>query len=556
MVKKNNFFIYSCLLILGYVILFLPNIYITYGTSEDVIMREIAEGTVTGNPDGHLILIKYCLGIIIAELYTLTDQLNCYGCLMLIIITSCVLLTIWRLKNKCKNVPFNLISVLFVFVCVFWANIVNLQYTFVSAIVMATSFLYYNTMDSIKIKFRKEVVLISLGIILSYCICSKVFFLALPFWGLCIMCQKVHYKENIMMIFLACIGILAVEGIEAYAYSSIEWKNYKEFYKCYEMLYGQYGVPSWNENMDFYKTIGMKEHDVVNLERQNLYLVDGLLEGRMRDITEYAVQQWKIHNSELDMLKRLVKRVLEIYTMSNIFLLNALSKSILLLTVYYGRKDKEVLLFELIIIVIEVILFMCFGWKEKLNIHMIVSTLLIEIMLGIAILIRMFQFDRINILNDYLMGLIAVFMLCSIVYMGTTIQTVQEERYVKNGEYIALQAYYRDNEESIYFTNIAYIEDYTDNFKLQEKRHKKNGILLGGWTTFSPIEKEGLKQYGVNKVDKAFVEMDKVYLVYQNPSSRISAHYNENYGDIQWSEVDHAPMRGASMPVYKVYLAD
>ena len=53
-----------------------------YDINDDVAMRNVAAGVITGTPDAHLIHVKYVLGLVISGLYAVLPGLDWYSPLM------------------------------------------------------------------------------------------------------------------------------------------------------------------------------------------------------------------------------------------------------------------------------------------------------------------------------------------------------------------------------------------------------------------------------------------------------------------------------------------
>ena len=67
-----------------------------------------------------------------------------------------------------------------------------------------------------------------------------------------------------------------------------------------------------------------------------------------------------------------------------------------------------------------------------------------------------------------------------------------------------------------------------------------------------PVHDEGLRHFDIEDEDAALVEKDNVYLILNHPSDKINSHYAEEYGKVQWTEIDKAPVYGLEVPVYKI----
>lgn len=68
--------------LVGFLIISRIFIPITYAVNDDTTMKAIASGAMSGSPDGHLIFVKYALGVVIALLYRLFGEIDWYGCVI------------------------------------------------------------------------------------------------------------------------------------------------------------------------------------------------------------------------------------------------------------------------------------------------------------------------------------------------------------------------------------------------------------------------------------------------------------------------------------------
>ena len=67
-----------------------------YDINDDVAMRNVAAGVITGTPDAHLLHVKYCLGLLIAGMYRIVPGLDWYGITMIGIILLAFSMILYR----------------------------------------------------------------------------------------------------------------------------------------------------------------------------------------------------------------------------------------------------------------------------------------------------------------------------------------------------------------------------------------------------------------------------------------------------------------------------
>lgn len=74
---------------------------ITYAINDDVAMRDIASGSLTGTPDYHLIFIKAAFGWVLTGLYRCFGGIDWYGCVFLGMMVLCCGILLERWNSWC-----------------------------------------------------------------------------------------------------------------------------------------------------------------------------------------------------------------------------------------------------------------------------------------------------------------------------------------------------------------------------------------------------------------------------------------------------------------------
>lgn len=67
-----------------------------YDINDDVAMRNVAAGVITGSPDAHLLHMKYLLGLWISGLYRLAPGLDWYGLTLIGVVLLSFALCLYR----------------------------------------------------------------------------------------------------------------------------------------------------------------------------------------------------------------------------------------------------------------------------------------------------------------------------------------------------------------------------------------------------------------------------------------------------------------------------
>ena len=123
------------------------NLPFIYDINDDVAMRNVAAGVITGKPDAHLIFVKYILGLCISGLYGIFPGWDWYGIVMIGIILLSFALILYRGLVMDRSPLWKIayvIASLLLFTCVGLWHITSFQWTVTAAFAgTAGIFLFY-----------------------------------------------------------------------------------------------------------------------------------------------------------------------------------------------------------------------------------------------------------------------------------------------------------------------------------------------------------------------------------------------------------------------------
>lgn len=236
--------------------------------------------------------------------------------------------------------------------------------------------------------------------------------------------------------------------------------------------------------------------------------------------------------------------------------LNLLAKALVLLNIITGirYRKKALWLVNAGFLLCEGALTFYLGYEGRLPSRVMAALLIIEFLAALAV----FFSERRNTVPEtakkipgWTAGLLIV-LLAAAAWQFTVIRERQLQSTAANQEYELLQSYYREHPGQVYFIPATWTAGYTENFHIRKEARLDNGFSLGGWTTFLPVHEQGLKKFGIEDENTALIENDNVYLIFNTPSSRITAYYEQKYEDVQWTETDTAPVYGMEVPVFKI----
>ena len=542
---------------LAVVFLMIP---VTYAINDDTAMRDIASGAMSGTPDYHLVFVKAALGALLSAVYRYFPGIDWYGLVWMGLVILSAALILWKILSICEKRGRNLLAASVLFLSVFaltgLGHLVSFQFTVVAGIVAGTAVFLYCLDDSSGKKEYRMAALVILLIWISFCVRENVLLMAVPFGGLIILYKKEPVKKKALMASIACAGLAGIMVLEVFSYSSAEWKSYKDYNTARSVIYDYYGVPPYEENREFYDSIGLQEYDVVNLERYQLVFVDDLENGKMQQIADYAEQRYREQNSLTARVMAGVRIAVQGELGKETLVLNLLAKALVLLNIITGirYRKKALWLVNAGFLLCEGALTFYLGYEGRLPSRVMAALLIIEFLAALAV----FFSERRNTvpktakkIPGWTAGLLIV-LLAAAAWQFTVIRERQLQSTAANQEYELLQSYYREHPGQVYFIPATWTAGYTENFHIRKEARLDNGFSLGGWTTFLPVHEQGLKKFGIEDENTALIENDNVYLIFNTPSSRITAYYEQKYEDVQWTETDTAPVYGMEVPVFKI----
>ena len=262
--------------------------------SDDAQMRAIASGAFTGHTDGHLVFMKYVLGVFISSLYNVFPEYNCYGIFFFGLIAGVMVLYCTYFLEERSYFQAMLFAALFIIIII--PLILELNFTY-SAVIVGSLALFYQIIDNYNSKKSKVFFVLSLW--LCYCIRYEVFFMMLPFLLLDVVYKailhtsdrKVFIKEVAKPYLCVLILLLITVIVEKTAYSSEEWRKFIEYNNNRTQVIDYSDWPGYAENQDMYLKYGIDENKYELLDYSRLSISGVDMESLMNDVVKVLKQE-------------------------------------------------------------------------------------------------------------------------------------------------------------------------------------------------------------------------------------------------------------------------
>lgn len=108
----------------------------------------------------------------------------------------------------------------------------------------------------------------------------------------------------------------------------------------------------------------------------------------------------------------------------------------------------------------------------------------------------------------------------------------------KNEEKTELCKYMDAHKENIYLLHTFSVSHYTDNFRIRKDFEMHNYMSMGGWQSFSPVERERAEFLGISDMEEALYRGENVYAISREDTSYIEQCLEAKYGSCHSEEVE------------------
>lgn len=529
-----------------YFILIYQKIPFIYDINDDVAMRNVAAGVITGRPDAHLLHIKYLLGLLISGLYTALPGWDWYGLVMTGIFLFSFAMILYRglvSENSLLWKAVYTALALLLLTAMGLQHITAFQWTVTAAMAGGSGIYLFCTAET-KERFQlclEEGIAVVL-ILLSLAIRDDVFLMTLPIAGICFLWKYFTYEKGSRFPFrLAHLGVplgllagvILIMGVEAYAYRSPEWKEFRSYNIDREAIMDYYGLQNYEEAPELYDSLGITPEEAENMQRYSLYLVDGLYSEKMSQIAAYSKETYLQQHPFRERFATAIGDIREHLTKESYYPANYICIVVILisLTVCFLKNRKDFYL-GLTFLVIWGLYWFYLGYRDRMIERVGFSLYFLGFLTMLALWYRALPcFGRKTRRTAAAVFLLLLVPICAKTW--EKVETNNRWRWEYNQEFLDVNRYMAEHGENVYFMTTFSIETYTDNFTVKRDFAFSNLLSVGGWHTFSPLENEKNAKLGICDPKSDIVKKDNVYVIsLENINLRYMDRYYESiYGE-------------------------
>jgi hypothetical protein len=544
-------------------------------SNDDIFLRAIISGSLTGEPEAHAIYILYPLAWILALLYRMIPGVDWYGIFIVGSHLACWAIVLLRsisiADTKWKQIRNFLIAYfLLIFLDLQW--LIFEQYTALASVIACTALVCIITVNN-KNEFKAYALPIVL-LTISFMLRNGAALMCIVFVAIYMLFNILMYYfdrsdnnalRELLKVYLKIaltLGIVfaLIFGIHKMMYQSEEWKYYDEYNHYRTEVYDYYMYPSYENNIEFYKSLEIQREEMYLIHSMNLDLDLDITSETMNAIYDKS-KEIKDYNLQFSNIpRRLVFDYLDSFDVANreLIVVYLLYGSVLVLSILKQRNSYLIAVIMTFLARSGMRSYLIF--MERLPDRVDSPLALIEIVTLFGILLSMIQVEtwedknEKSIKSGYIIG-----SLCLCIFALLLLADVYKENYDR---YLAIKAEETWSEDLVTYTdenrNHIYLLDVYSVAPMKapvfsERKFSSNAIILGGWLQESPILEA---QYEMNSIDsnnELLLLTKNVYFIQKSslPINWVEDYYRSNGIDVKIDLVEQIFKDGQS--IYNIY---
>ena len=502
--KENTVLFFTAFVCLGLICLYVfAGHKLFFATNDDVMLKAILTGDITGSPDAHLIYVMYPLGWLLKSLYTINAKVPWYDGFITVLHLAVYFLVMFRTGRifASRKIGERILLTVLAGVVIFTIDFPYLiwhQYTSLAATVAAVSLYFYLTAEKREEGLHAgEQIVIGLFLLLSLWLRKQVFIMALPLLGLAFLLRlsgKFKAKRLILPGVLAVLIALSFLA-EKKAYSSDEWQEFLAYNTYRTDVYDYYLLPPYEENVQEYTNLGIDEKDMFPLAEWDLGLFPGYQKENMKGMAELSGNAWKNLHYQKWEIKHTLKNVLNLILHQDIQPIGWILTAVTVLSIpgLFILKKKKAAFMVILSVLYEGAFVTYFTFRGRFPERVSYGLYLLEFIFIAGVWIHCLtnvgqteESKRKNILpavSIALLAVMAVVLVIRIVGFGK-----QYKQYVnKTDEWNTANTYFASHPENVYYVKTSSFASYGEEMFKESTYEGNNFLRIGSWIMGSPL---------------------------------------------------------------------
>lgn len=541
-----------------------------YQTNDDLFLKMIVSGEMTGTPNPRMFYLSYPAGLLLSALYRLSPQLPWYGLLFCFTIGLTMTVILYSILKREKHPAVRLLTV--VLFCLFsygflFLHIAELQFTTVTAMAGCGAlflFMLAPPADSLReaLKNNSGFLLFSAY---SFCFRGQAFIMFFPMIGMiglgkyldagkassASLFQINRQRKNLLAlagIFIAIIGSLFM--LEKLAYQREDWNVFSAYTEASETVYDYEGYPDYDTHRETYTELGITRSSYeAAAHRYCIALEPGINRETMETLAAIIEKERRLSLSELpgkfqEMAAFFLDRHLS-YTDRPLNLLVYCCYILFFICgILSGKKCalRDILFLGFARMVIWT--YLVFYGRLPSRVSQSVYMGELAVLLAIAFGYRLWAFRKTaerSFLRQRACSSFWVMTVCFLTFVCLRFGFPKAEaaaweaksRLQFSQSFVDIKNYFYAHPDNFYYLDMDSFGSFTEDGLQNTVSGYDNFLYLGSWIPHSPWYDAKFERQGISDPAKALYENPNVYVVFMNTEGisydYLADFYAENY---------------------------
>lgn len=506
------------------------------GINDDWGMYSILSGAYTGTPDAHVMFFLYPLSFLLSKLYSLCSFIPWYS-LFQHGVQIGSLFTVYRrtLRIRKKHdpekflIPMACTTFLLLFFIINLNVLSQAQYTTTAGLAAAAALFCFITARTGQSKsgfFRDNIPTFLLSWI-AFSMRQNIFYLCLPMAGMLWLAKWILSRRNrheatafklLGFALILGLGMGILWGINAAAYASPEWSDFRKINHYRERVGDFYTWPEYEECKDDLNALGIDEESYLYRRSGAPYIGHDMTVSDWEDMHRIARKYYLARTSLKDRLKRTVVGLVNVFFYEDgMQPANLLAGLLLLLTpVYILFERNGQALFVYLMYLFGRTVSWCYVLYEGRFPKRIVQPLITADFLILFAILLAFNLLRPNSIRKSAAAL-AIVLPLSVFSLHVTRVNVQENYRVHRETWEGLKDYCFSHPDNFYIWtyNSGTLEHFCEMSFAMDQGVYQNFLYTNWGVVCNPNTQKKLSDQGIGSFGQDLVDSNHVYFILQ-----------------------------------------
>ncbi len=488
-------FISSMIVIVKYI---LGDLY--YAASDDYLMDYISQGKFGNGYDEHLVFINVIIGKIIKALNGVSEQINWFAVIFLLIVVSVFSILFYTFWNKIDSVMvLPVVSVVEILV------LHNFTFTVIAYMCIFTSIIYFAYASERGISLCDGIIIIFflvLGVMVRNNTLVTALILTVPLiiYGIIKLEKK---KKLFVLLTTGIVCIFAVNTYDGYCYSDSLWKEFREYNAALKVI--DYPMDEIKNNKQLLEKNDLSKNDIECFQEWIFSDKQVFSKEKLINLYNNNLLTNKYNFNIIDILRQM--------------LLIKTNYLILILGIFiFILIEKKGRFYVIGSLGIMYAMIAALVFRNRLVFRVMLPIYLIGLCMILFFGLVYLKKQKRKIFSRCLF---IVFLVLSILVLGQDYKGGIEKKEHRE-QYAPVCEYIRSNKDKVYLiTPVLRNMMYNDIPILEksEKTNQENIIPLGSWSTYSGKYYAQMKRYNIKQPERLMLELienDNVQFIADN----------------------------------------